>query len=347
MPWRGSPKSGSSGESTGNLRVICRPRGDENLTGRSSSGRCHPWPAFVTAAQGPVRYSSLMPSAPANGITIEYKTIGDPESPPVLLITGFSCQLTQWDPQFIEALVGSGFYVICFDNRDVGLSTWFDEGQDDGMGAAGEQSAPSAYSLSDMAADAAGLLDFLDLDSAHVVGYSMGGMIAQTLAIEYPERIRTLTSISSSTGNSAVGQPHPEALEVLLAPAASSRAGAIERSLAMWRVIGSPSFSLDEEAVRARAAADYERAFHPSGSVRQLDAIVSQPDRTDALNGVKIPVLVVHGDADVLVDHTGGIATAAAIPGARLKLVPGLGHDIHPDLHSELVRELSDHFRQE
>jgi pimeloyl-ACP methyl ester carboxylesterase len=287
-----------------------------------------------------------MPRAPANGITIEYETIGNPESPPVLLITGFSCQLTEWNPLFLRALAESGFYVIYFDNRDVGLSTWFDSGQEDGTGAAGEQSAPSAYSMSDMAADTAGLLDFLGLGSAHVVGYSMGGMIAQTLAIEHPERIRTLTSISSSTGNSAVGQPQPEALAVLLAPAASSRAEAVEGSLAVWRIIGSPGFPLDEEALKAHAAADYDRAFHPSGSERQLNAIVSQPDRTDALAGVKVPTLVIHGESDVLVDPSGGIATAATIPGARLKLVPGLGHDIHPELFSELVSELSGNFLQ-
>lgn len=302
--------------------------------------------AFVQAAQQPVRYPSLMPSAPANGITIEYETIGNPESPPVLLITGFSCQLTEWNPLLLQALAESGFYVICFDNRDVGLSTWFDNGQEDDTGAAGEQSAPSAYSMSDMAADTAGLLDFLGLESAHVVGYSMGGMIAQTLAIEHPERTRTLTSISSSTGNSAVGQPQPEALAVLLAPPANSRADAVQGSLAVWRVIGSPGFPLDEEALSAHAAADYDRAFHPSGSERQLNAIVTQPDRTDALAGVRVPTLVIHGESDVLVDPSGGLATAAAIPGARLKLVPGLGHDIHPDLFSELVSELSGNFLQ-
>jgi pimeloyl-ACP methyl ester carboxylesterase len=286
----------------------------------------------------------MMPSAPANGITIEYETIGNPESPPVLLITGFNCQLTEWDPLFLQALAESGFYVIFFDNRDVGLSTWFDDGQGDGAGAVGEQSAPSSYSMSDMAADTVGLLDFLGVESAHVVGYSMGGMIAQTLAIEHPERVRTLTSISSSTGNPAVGQPQPEALAVLLAPPARSRAEAVEVSLAAWRVIGSPGFPLDEEALSAHAAADYDRAFHPSGSQRQLNAIVSQPDRTDALAGVKVPTLVIHGESDVLVDPSGGIATALAIPGARLKLVPGLGHDIHPDLFSELVSELSGNF---
>jgi pimeloyl-ACP methyl ester carboxylesterase len=287
-----------------------------------------------------------MPSAPANGITIEYETIGNPESVPVLLITGFSCQLTEWNPLFLQALAGSGFYVIYFDNRDVGLSTWFDSRHETGTGPAEDRSASLIYSMSDMAADTDGLLDSLGLESANVVGYSMGGMIAQTLAIEYPQRIRTLASISSSTGNSAVGQPQPEALAVLLAPAAHSRAEAIEQSLAVWRAIGSPGFSLDEEAVRVHAAADYDRAFHPSGSERQLSAIVTQPDRTDALAHVKVPTLVIHGESDVLVDPSGGIATAAAIPGARLKLVPGLGHDIHPDVFIELVSELSDHFLQ-
>jgi pimeloyl-ACP methyl ester carboxylesterase len=287
-----------------------------------------------------------MPSATANGITIEYEATGDPRSTPVLLISGFSLQLTAWDSRFIQSLVDGGFYVIRFDNRDAGLSTWFDDEPRRAGGSPEEPRASLAYSLGDMARDAVGLLDHLDIPSAHVVGYSMGGMIAQTLALEHPERVRTLTSISSTTGDPAVGYAHPEALEVLLRPAAPTRDDAIEQNLSLWRVIGSPDHPLDDEAVRARAASDYDRAHHPSGAARQLTAIVSQSDRTAALAGVAVPTLVIHGEADVLIDPSGGVATARAVPGARLRMVPGLGHDIHPDIFEELAGELRDHFRR-
>jgi len=282
-----------------------------------------------------------VPRALANGLSLEYETVGDPEGTPLLLVQGFSLQLTDWHPALLSALAREGYHVIFFDNRDVGLSSWLDVGDDDSA-----HQGPATYSIPDMAEDALGLLDFLGIESAHVVGYSMGGMIAQTLAIEYPRRIRTLTSISSTTGNPDVGQMHDEALAVLFAPTPATRTGAAERNLAVWRVIGSPDYPLDEDAVLSRAAANYDRAFHPAGVERQFVAIMTQPDRTGALTRVAAPTLVIHGDRDVLVDPSGGVATAAAIPGARLTLVPGLGHDIHPDLFTDLVNELSDHFRR-
>ena len=276
-----------------------------------------------------------MTAIKANGITIEYETFGDASAPPVLLIMGLGAQLTLWDESFCGALAKAGYYVIRYDNRDVGLSTTFENA-----------TSTPAYTVSDMAADAAGLLDALGIESAHIVGASMGGMIAQTFAIEHPTRTRTLISIMSTTGNQTVGQPTPDALAALLAPPPATRDEAIEAGLKVWRVIGSPGFAYDEEAVRDRTAASYDRSFNPPGTARQLAAIMSQPDRTAALGEVKVPVLVIHGAADPLVAPSGGEATAAAIPGARLKLVPGMGHDLPPDLYAEFIEEFSALFQK-
>jgi len=291
-----------------------------------------------------------MTAATANGITIEYETFGDAGAEPVLLIMGLSCQLTMWDPDFCHALADAGFQVIRYDNRDVGRSTWFDSaGLPDLAALLGGAALSPPYALSDMAADAAGLLDALGLASAHIVGVSMGGMIAQTFAITYPERTRTLVTVMSTTGDPTVGQPHDHALTTLLgllAPMPTTRDEAIERETTLWRVIKSPGFPFDERMVRDRAAAAYDRAFHPAGNLRQVAAILSQPDRTPMLGALAVPTLVVHGEADVLVDPSGGKATAAAIPAARLKLVPGMGHDIPRQLFDELTSELTNHFRQ-
>jgi pimeloyl-ACP methyl ester carboxylesterase len=275
-----------------------------------------------------------MTAIKANGITIEYETFGDATAPPVLLIMGLGAQLTMWDPAFCTAIADAGFYVIRFDNRDVGLSTTFDDAT----------SSP-AYTLSDMAADAAGLLDALGIESANIVGVSMGGMIAQTFAIEHPTKTRTLVSIMSTTGDQTVGQPTPESIAALLAPPPATRDEAIEAGLKIWRLIGSPGYTLDEQVVRERAAASYDRAFNPAGTARQLAAIMAQPNRTTALGNVSVPALVIHGEADPLVTPSGGKATAAAIPGATLKLVPGMGHDLPAELHGEIVGELTAHFQ--
>ena len=277
-----------------------------------------------------------MPSARANGVTIEYETMGDPTSPPVLLIMGLGAQLTRWDTEFCQALADAGFFVIRFDNRDVGLSTWLDELAPD----------PPPYSLGDMADDAAGLLDSLGLPSAHVVGASMGGMIAQTFAIAHPQRTLTLVSIMSTTGDRGVGQPTPEALAALMTPRPATREEAIEVGLKVATVVGSPGYPMDEQRERNQIAASFDRAYHPDGFVRHLAAIRSQPDRTEALGAVRVPTLVIHGASDPLVTPSGGQATADAIPGARLKLVPGMGHNLPPQLFAELVADLAAHFRQ-
>jgi pimeloyl-ACP methyl ester carboxylesterase len=287
-----------------------------------------------------------MTAVAANDLTIEYETFGDPGSPPVLLTTGVTCQLIQWDTALCQALADAGFYVVRYDNRDVGLSSWLDGlGQPDLAGLLAGTGLPP-YTLSDMAADSAGLLDALGLDSAHIVGLSMGGMIAQTFAIEHPGRVRTLVSIMSTTGSPSVGQPQPEALAALLAPAPTTRNEAVALAVSFWRDVSSPGYPFREQDVRALAEAGFDRAFHPDGNLRQMAAIVVQPDRTADLAGLQVPTLVIHGDADPLVDPSGGRATAAAIPGAQLMLISGMGHDLPPELFDRLVTDLTKHFRQ-
>ena len=216
-----------------------------------------------------------------------------------------------------------------FDNRDIGLSTHLHDAPAPDLAAAvtGDTSSAS-YTLSDMARDTAGLLDALNLERAHVVGASMGGMIAQTLAIEHPQRVSSLTSIMSTTGDTSVGGASEEALGVLLAPPANDRAEAIERSVAAFRVIGSPAYEFDEAGLRERAGLSFDRAHDPAGISRQLLAIIASGDRTPRLRELRVPALVIHGSADPLVRPDGGRATAAAIPGAELFEFDGMGHDL-------------------
>jgi len=281
-----------------------------------------------------------VPRAAANGITLEYQAVGAADADPLLLIMGLGGQLIAWDDDLVAALVGEGFNVVRFDNRDVGLSTWLDEaGTPDALEAlAGRVAAP--YLVEDMADDAAGLLDALGLPSAHVLGVSMGGMIAQSLAIRHPRRVRTLVSIMSTTGDPTVGAPRPDAVSVLLRPPPADRAAAVDQAVAVSRVIGSPGFPASEQRVRRQAGAAYDRAFHPPGVARQAVAIVCSPDRTGGLRRLEIPALVVHGEDDALVDVSGGRATAAAIPGASLWTVPGMGHDLPPALFGDLARRV-------
>jgi pimeloyl-ACP methyl ester carboxylesterase len=199
----------------------------------------------------------------------------------------------------------------------------------------------ASYTLSDMAADTVGLLDALGLRSVHLVGASMGGMIAQTMAIEHPGRVRTLTSIMSTTGEQSVGGASQEALGVLLAPPASTREEAQQRAVTTYRVIGSPGYPLDEDSLRERAGTSFDRGHDPAGVGRQLMAILASPDRTARLGEVRVPTLVLHGDGDLLVDVSGGHATAAAIPGAELAVVEGMGHDLPRELWPELVDRIA------
>jgi pimeloyl-ACP methyl ester carboxylesterase len=270
-----------------------------------------------------------MPRAETNGVELEYDTFGDPADPPLLLIMGLNTQLIGWPVGFCELLAGRGFHVVRFDNRDIGLSTQFDDVPTPDLMAimAGDKSA-APYLLEDMANDAAGLLDALGAQRAHIVGASMGGMIAQELVLGHPHRALSLCSIMSTTGDSSVGAPSAAALEVLLLPPGADRDGAIARGIAVLSVISSPGYPPTEQWMRERAAEAFDRAYHPAGGARQLAAIVASPDRTAALHGVTVPTVVLHGEADQLVDVSGGKATAAAIPGAELILFPGLGHDL-------------------
>jgi pimeloyl-ACP methyl ester carboxylesterase len=252
--------------------------------------------------------------------------------------------MTLWDPAFCRAIADRGYYVIRFDNRDIGLSTWLDDAGVSELSEVMSGTVAAPYSLADMAADAAGLLDALGIESAHIVGASMGGMIAQTFAIEYPTKTRTLTSIMSTTGDLAVGQSTPEALGALLGLAPTSREEAIEIGVLTAKIIGSPGYQFDESRIREHAGSDYDRSFHPAGMSRQVAAIVTQPDRTLALQSLSMPALVIHGAEDPLVNPSGGHATANAVPGANLKIVPGMGHDLPPELHGEIVDSLAEHF---
>jgi pimeloyl-ACP methyl ester carboxylesterase len=273
--------------------------------------------------------------AEANGISLAYETFGDPARPPVLLVMGLGAQMIGWHDDFCRALA-LGRHVVRFDNRDVGESQWLEGDVDLAACAAGDTSS-AVYTLEDMADDAAGLLDSLGIGAAHVVGASMGGMIAQTLAIAHPERVLSVTSIMSTTGEPGIAQPTEAATGVLLSPPARNRDEAMERSVTASRVIGSPGYPRDEEDIRIRAGRAWDRGVNPSGFARQLAAIYASGDRTPALRSLDVPALVVHGEDDPLVPVSGGRATAAAIPGADLWTVPGMGHDLPRVLWPDLI----------
>jgi pimeloyl-ACP methyl ester carboxylesterase len=291
-----------------------------------------------------------MPTARVDDdITIEYDTFGDPADPALLLAMGLGTQLTGWEEGFCSLLARRGHFVVRFDNRDCGLSTHFD-GERADLAAivtwlvtgASEPRPAAPYLLSDMAADAVGLLDELGIDRAHVVGASMGGMIAQTLAIEHPDRVLTLTSIMSHTGEPEFGGPTAEALEGLLSPPPADRDAYIERSVKNWRIFA-PHRYFDEDKIRRRAAAAYDRAFYPEGIGRQLAAIVASGDRAAGLADLSVPTLVLHGRLDTLVQRSGGERTADLVPGANLVVVGDMGHDLPEPLWPFLVDVIAAH----
>ena len=252
-------------------------------------------------------------------VDIAYERFGPPGLPPVLLLMGLGTQMLGWPDGFCDALVARGVHVIRSDNRDIGLSSHLSDAPAPDLAAIfrGDTSSAS-YTLSDMAGDTVGLMRSLGLESAHLVGASMGGMIAQTIAIEHPDRVRSLTSIMSSTGSPSVGQATRPAMAALLSPPAGTRSEAVDRTLSILRVIGSPGFELDEADVRWRTGLAFDRAHDPVGVSRQLAAIAASGDRTAALRSLSVPTLVVHGADDPLVNVSGGRATARAIPGAEL-----------------------------
>jgi pimeloyl-ACP methyl ester carboxylesterase len=273
-------------------------------------------------------------TADVNGITIAYETFGDPTDPTVLLVMGLGSQMVGWDEGFCALLVGRGFHVVRFDNRDVGESTWIETPGLDPMAAVMKAmggAAPDApYRLEDMADDAAGLLDHLGIARAHVVGASMGGMIAQTLAIRHAARLRSLTSIMSTTGERDVGQADPSILGSLVTPRPTAREDSIAYGVEVMRTIGSVHF--DEERALARATAEVDRGINPLGTPRQLLAIVASGSRASGLAGVDLPALVVHGRRDRLVDFSGGQRTAQLIAGADLLAIDDMAHDL-PVVH--------------
>jgi pimeloyl-ACP methyl ester carboxylesterase len=276
-----------------------------------------------------------------NGIEIAYETFGDPERPAMLLIMGLGVQMLGWPEEFCEQLADRGFHVIRFDNRDVGHSTKIENGPPPNLAAAMMGDASSAsYTLDDMTDDAFGLLDQLGIEAAHLVGISMGGMIAQTMAIRRPERVLSLTSIMSTTGDQAVGQPDEKAIPALLTPAPADREGYLDYAVSMWRVIASPGFPFDEERIRSLAGASYDRSYHPAGFGRQLLAVIASGDRTKRLASVRVPTLVIHGKDDPLITVSGGEATAKAIPGAELMVIAGMGHDLPVGLWPQIIDAL-------
>jgi pimeloyl-ACP methyl ester carboxylesterase len=290
-----------------------------------------------------------MSKVTANGIQIEYETFGTPSGRPLLLIIGLGGQLIQWDEGLCQDLARRGHYVIRFDNRDTGLSTKFDKagvpdlGETFGKMMRGEKiSAP--YTLDDMADDAAGLLDTLGIQKAHICGMSMGGMIAQTIAIRHPSRVRSLISIYSTTGNPELPQPKPEVMGLLTTPPPKEREANIEHMVGLFKRIAGPGFPVDEEWTRKIMAQGYDRCFYPQGMVRQLVAILAHGNRKTALALVKVPTLVIHGTQDPLVSVEGGKDTAKAIPGAQLMLIEGMGHDLpHGGAWPRIVEAITSH----
>jgi pimeloyl-ACP methyl ester carboxylesterase len=281
--------------------------------------------------------------APVNdGIELCYQEMGGPEGEPLLLVMGLATQMIAWSEEFCGMLADRGFRVVRFDNRDIGRSTKLRS-----VGAPGtldmligrRGSAP--YLLRDMAADTFGLMDHLGIESAHLVGASMGGMIVQTAAIEDASRVRSIVSIMSTTGSRRVGHPSYKTFGLLLGNPPREREAAIERVVKTFKVIGSPGYPFEEERIREIAALSFDRGHSEAGIARQLHAITASGDRTAALRKLALPAAVIHGKNDLLVNPSGGRATAKAIPGARLKLIDGMGHDMPRALYPTFVEEIA------
>jgi pimeloyl-ACP methyl ester carboxylesterase len=292
-----------------------------------------------------------MPHIKANGLDIYYETHGDPAAEPILLIMGLGAQMTRWPPSFWSRFVDAGHRVVLFDNRDVGLTEKLDAAGMPDIPAilqalAAGTTPPAAYTLADMAADTVGLLDALEIERAHVVGASMGGMIAQLVAADYPERVLTLTSVMSTTGNRSLPPAKPEAIAVLNNRGPDPREdleGFLANAVTSARAVGSPGYPAEEAVIREQALANFQRSFAPMGFLRQYAGVMASPDRRPKLQTITAPTLVIHGADDALVPVEGGHDTAANIPGAKLKLIPGMGHDLPAALHAELAADILSH----
>ena len=295
---------------------------------------------------------NIMAQANANGIQIEYETFGNVSDRPLLLIIGFSGQMIWWDDELCKNLAERGHYVIRFDNRDVGLSAKFEEaGKQDFKKMFGQilkgEKISTPYTLDDMADDAVGLLDALGIQRAHICGMSMGGRIAQTIAIRHPARVRSLISIYSATGNPELPKPKPEVMQVLVASPPRGREEYIQYQLAVHKILSGPGFPVDEKWVCKIMGQSYDRCFYPQGTGRQLLALLTQIDRRSALASVKAPTLVIHGTDDPLVPVESGLDTANAIPGSELMLIEGMGHDIpHGGAWPRIVEAIAAHTKK-
>jgi pimeloyl-ACP methyl ester carboxylesterase len=284
--------------------------------------------------------------APANGIEIAYETFGSPDDPTMLLVMGIGMQMVSWPPALCRMLADEGFHVVRFDNRDVGLSTHLDEAGPPDLSplATGGRVTGAPYTFADMADDTVGLLDHLDVERAHLVGASLGGMIAQETALRHPERVLSLVSVMS-TPSVLIGVGTREALAALMMPPATTEDGAAERAVTAFRVVGSPGYPMDEEAVADRAREAFRRSVDPAGFARQFAAGHASGDRSERLRTLVVPTLVMHGEDDPLIQPEGGRATAEAVPGARLVTFPGMGHDLPEALWPRIVEEVATHAR--
>jgi pimeloyl-ACP methyl ester carboxylesterase len=291
-----------------------------------------------------------MPVISANGIDIVYDDRGNRDDPAILLIMGLATQMIAWPELFCDGLAARGFRVVRFDNRDVGLSTKFEAAPPIDLGAilqqvmAGKKINPP-YDLTDMAADTVGLMDRLEIDKAHVVGASMGGMIAQIVAAKYPNRVRSLVSIMSSSGAPGLPQAKPEAMTAITQtrPDGSDRELAIQHGMGVYRAIGSPGFPTPDNELRAKVGAAFDRSYYPAGTGRQFAAIVASGSRVEMLKKLSVPTLVLHGADDPLVPVEAGRHTAAQIPGSTLTIIPGMAHDLATGLIPILVEAIATH----
>lgn len=288
-----------------------------------------------------------MPTSDVNGVQIYFDRFGSATDPTVLMVSGLGAQCLVYEDEVCEQLVDAGLHVIRYDNRDVGLSTHFDGAEVEPfaalIAAVSGEPVDAPYNLSDMATDGLELLSALGIEQAHIFGASMGGMIAQTMAIEAPERVLSLTSLMSTTGETDVGQPDGEVLATLLSvmTPAEDRATRIDNSVSLARIIGTGDH-FDEERARARAEVFVDRAYDPEGVTRQLVAIFASGSRATGLAALDVPTIVLHGDADLLVDISGGRRTAELIPGAEFRLLSGMAHDMPPAYSAELVGAIVD-----
>jgi pimeloyl-ACP methyl ester carboxylesterase len=275
--------------------------------------------------------------APVNGVELVYETIGDSSDPPLLLVMGLGMQLIHWELELCEQLAERGFYVIRFDNRDAGLSTKIDAPVPPLLRAMIGLRIDAPYRLDDMAEDAFGLLDHLGIERAHVMAVSMGGMIAQSMAIRHPQRVLSLATIMSTTGERRAGRPKLRVLGILFRHTPQEKHAYVEYFVRVFKAIGSPDYPMDERRMRELAAETFDRSHNAAGSGRQLGAIIASGDRTKLLRQVRVPTVVIHGTDDPLVPFRGGVATARAIPDAEIVAIPGMGHDLPRELWPKII----------